>query len=41
MIGDSVIADVKGSESVGIKGVLVRGKRGNAIKYYFEGFKRT
>lgn len=34
MVGDSVIADVKGPESVGIKGVLVRNKRENTIKYY-------
>ncbi len=34
MIGDNVIADVRGSEEVGIKGVLVRSNRENSIKYY-------
>lgn len=34
MIGDSIIADVKGAESVGIKGVLVRSKNDNNVKYY-------
>jgi putative hydrolase of the HAD superfamily len=34
MIGDSIIADVKGAEKVGIKGVLVRSKREEDIKYY-------
>jgi putative hydrolase of the HAD superfamily len=34
MIGDSVHADVIGAESVGIKGVLVRSKRADSIKYY-------
>lgn len=34
MVGDSVVADVKGPESVGIKGVLVRSKLENGMKYY-------
>jgi len=34
MVGDSIIADVKGAENVGIKGVLVRSKREDDIKYY-------
>lgn len=34
MIGDSIIADVNGAESIGIKGVLVRSKRDCTIKYY-------
>lgn len=34
MIGDSIIADVKGAESVGIKGVLVRSKKDRNVQYY-------
>lgn len=34
MVGDSIIADVRGAENVGIKGVLVRSKRDDDIKYY-------
>lgn len=34
MVGDSIIADVKGAENVGIKSVLVRSKRKDDIKYY-------
>lgn len=34
MIGDSIIADVKGAESAQIKGVLVRSKREDDIKYF-------
>jgi putative hydrolase of the HAD superfamily len=34
MVGDSIIADVRGAEDVGIKGVLVRNKREDDIKYY-------
>jgi putative hydrolase of the HAD superfamily len=34
MVGDSIIADVRGAENVGIKGVLVRSKREDGIKYY-------
>lgn len=36
MVGDSVTADVKGPESVGIQGVLVRSRREESIKYYSE-----
>jgi putative hydrolase of the HAD superfamily len=34
MVGDSFIADVKGAENVDIKGVLVRSKREEDVKYY-------
>jgi putative hydrolase of the HAD superfamily len=34
MIGDSIIADVIGAESSGIKGVLVRSKKDDRAKYY-------
>lgn len=34
MVGDSLVADVKGAENAGIKGVLVRSKCQEAIKYY-------
>ena len=34
MVGDSISADVKGAESVGIKGVLVRSTREDGIRYY-------
>ena len=34
MVGDNIFADVKGAENVGIKGVLVRSKREDDIKYY-------
>jgi putative hydrolase of the HAD superfamily len=34
MVGDSIIADVKGAENIGIKGVLVRSKREDDITYY-------
>jgi putative hydrolase of the HAD superfamily len=34
MVGDSVLADVRGAENIGINGVLVRSKRENDIKYY-------
>jgi putative hydrolase of the HAD superfamily len=39
MIGDSVVADVIGAESVGIRGVLVRSKRVDSIKYYSNDLK--
>jgi putative hydrolase of the HAD superfamily len=34
MVGDSIMADVKGAEKVGIRGILVRGKSDEGIKYY-------
>jgi putative hydrolase of the HAD superfamily len=34
MVGDSILADVRGPEKIGIKGVLVRSKRESDIKYY-------
>lgn len=34
MVGATILADVKGPESVGIKGILVRGKNGEGIKFY-------
>ena len=34
MVGDNIIADVKGAESVGIKGVLVRSKNDSSLKYH-------
>lgn len=34
MIGDSVLADVRGAENVRIKGVMVRSKRTDSINYY-------
>lgn len=43
MIGDSIVADVRGAESVGIRGILVRSKRVDSIKYYsndLKGLKR-
>lgn len=43
MIGDNIIADVKGAEGVGIKGILVRGKTDGSVKYYsndLRGLKR-
>jgi putative hydrolase of the HAD superfamily len=34
MVGDSILADVRGAESVGIRSVLVRSKREENIQYY-------
>lgn len=34
MVGDSIIADVKGAETVGIKSVLVRSKKEDGIIYH-------
>ena len=34
MMGDSIAADVKGTENAGIKGVLVRNKNEAGIRYY-------
>jgi len=34
MVGDNIVADVKGAERVGIKGILVRSKTDNSIKYH-------
>ena len=34
MVGDSIFADVRGAENVGIKGVLVRNKKEDNIEYY-------
>ena len=34
MVGDSILADVQGAEKIGIKGILVRSKRENDVKYY-------
>lgn len=34
MVGDSIIADVQGAENAGIKGVLVRSRKEDTVKYY-------
>lgn len=34
MIGDSLSADVKGAENMGINGVLVRSDKDSTVKYY-------
>jgi muramoyltetrapeptide carboxypeptidase len=34
MIGDSIMADVKGAENAGIKGVLIRARKECTVKYY-------
>jgi putative hydrolase of the HAD superfamily len=36
MVGDNLVADVKGAEKAGIKGVLVRAKKTEEITYYSE-----
>jgi putative hydrolase of the HAD superfamily len=36
MVGDNLVADVKGAEKAGIKGVLVRTEKNEGIKYYSE-----
>lgn len=39
MVGDSIVADVRGAESVGIKGILVRSDFEYGIKYYAQGLR--